>query len=89
MFNRELIQQLKETIAKQDAELVLLRRENKKLTERLLTRAGVPPAAEDADTSVKAIERLLASQDIFGEDEIMGDEEIIIDNRKEQNEFAS
>ncbi len=91
MFNRRLIKTLEETILALRSENASLRSENSKLTERLLLKAGVPPVVTraDAEVDVKSLERMLSSVDIFGEDDI--DEELeIIDNRKEsQSEFAS
>lgn len=89
MFNQELIRELRTTIERQDVEIQRLRAENHTLVERLLQRAGVAPLTQESD-SVEAIQRMLASNDIFGEDESIDDELTINDNRKEHHsEFAS
>jgi hypothetical protein len=84
-----VIDELRKQIAKLEIELAAARDENKKLVNRLLLKAGVPLAHEPIAPGSEAatIERMLMSNDIFGEDETTEDEEII-DNRKEHNEFA-
>lgn len=85
MFNGALIDELRRQVAKLEAENTALKSEVRKLTERLLLRAGAPLLHEPLPTPDK-IEKLLNSNDIFGEDEIDGDDNEIIDNRKERDE---
>ncbi len=92
MFGSKLvIEELRRTIARLERELEMTKAEKQKLLDRLLHRelgpAPAPPGSELSD--VKALERMLASTDVFGDDEISEELEII-DNRKEgQSEFAS
>lgn len=85
MFNGALIDELRRQVAKLEAENTALKSEVRKLTERLLLRVGTPLLHEPLPTPDK-IEKLLNSNDIFGEDEIDGDDNEIIDNRKERDE---
>lgn len=85
MFNGKLIDELRRQISKLEADNAALQAENKKLVERLLVKAGAPLLHEPLP-SPEGIERLLNSNDIFGEDEVDDGDNEIVDNRKERDE---
>lgn len=90
-FKTQYVRFLEEERSRLLAELVALKRDHNRLVERLLRKSGLEPSLESPLTAEpKALDKMLASADIFSDIEEIPQQDDIVDNRREKyDEFVS